>query len=232
MVAALLYAGPDAVLSHATAAWWWGLIDEEPGVIEVSSRRRAGVGNGVVIHRPRRQLDVTRLRRFPITTLPQTFLDFAAVAPLGDVRRALAEADFRGILEVDAVAAVAGRGKAGAARLRKALKRHEPQLAHARSRLERAFFSLCETAGLPLPELNVRIGRWTADAVWRDQRVVVELDGHDNHHTRAQIDRDRRKEMALRAAGFVVLRYTWAQVTEEPELVIADLVATLLERAN
>jgi predicted transcriptional regulator of viral defense system len=33
LTAALLAAGPGALLSHATAAWWWGLI-EEPRVIE------------------------------------------------------------------------------------------------------------------------------------------------------------------------------------------------------
>src|SRR5436309_6406350 len=41
LVAALLYAGDGSVLSHRTAAWWWGLIDERPSRIEVSRPARA-----------------------------------------------------------------------------------------------------------------------------------------------------------------------------------------------
>jgi very-short-patch-repair endonuclease len=59
--------------------------------------------------------------------------------------------------------------------------------------------------------------------LWRGPRVIVELDGHDAHDSRAQIERDRRRELRLRAAGFVVLRYTWDQVTREPGLVVTDV---------
>ncbi len=183
-----------------------------------------------MIHR-RRRLEGTRHRRFPITTIRQTLVDFAAVASFEAVRRALAEADYRGLLDVSAVAAFAGRGKPGTATLREALNRHLPRLAYTRSRFELAFLALCEQAGIPLPEINVRLAGWTADAVWLRERVVVELDGYDNHRSRAQIERDRRKELALRTAGYLVLRYTWPQVTEEPQLVIADLLAALGGRA-
>jgi hypothetical protein len=230
MVAALLYAGQGAVLSHATAAWWWGLLEHEPKTIELSSPRRVRRAAGVVVHR-RRYLEATRHRRFPITALSQTFLDLAATQPFGTVREALAQADYRNLLEVGRVADVAGRGKPGSAKLRDALKRHEPRLVNTRSELERAFFTLCEGAGLPLPELNVRLAGWMVDALWPEQRVVVELDGHQNHRSPAQIERDRRKDLELRAAGFIVLRYTWTQVIQQPGLVIADLRAALGDRA-
>jgi hypothetical protein len=169
LVAALLYAGDGFVLSHQTAAWWWGLIEKPPSVIHLSGTRRVRPSRGLVIHR-RRRFDATRHHRFPITTLPQTFLDLAATEPLVTVRRALAEADYRGVLDAGAVAGMAGR-------------------------------------------------------------VIVELDGRDNHHTWGQIQRDRRKDLALRTAGFIVLRYTWQQLEEERELVIADVLASLGERA-
>jgi very-short-patch-repair endonuclease len=226
MVAALLVAGDSAVLSHATAAWWWELIDREPALIHVSSPRRLRSPDGVWVHR-RSALATTRHRRFPITSLPQTFLDLAATQPLNTIRRALAEADYRGILDTDEVAAAAGQGKPGSAALRAALKRHQPQLAHTRSELERAFLAMCEAARLPLPEFNQRVKGWTVDAVWRDYRLIVELDGYDNHHTPAQVARDRRKDLALRAAGFVVLRYTWEQLHEDDALVLGELLAHL-----
>lgn len=231
LVAALLYAGDGAVLSHATAAWWWGLVDSEPRIIDISCLRTVTPTRGIVI-RQRRRFDHTRHRRMPITTVPQTLMDYATRAPLIDVRHALARTDYPGLLDIHAVEAVLGQGRPGTAALRRALRQHEPKLAHTRSGLEVTFLSLCETAGVPLPEVNVRIGRWTVDALWRRERVVVELDGHDNHRSRAQIERDHRKDLELRAAGYVVLRYTWAQVTFSPQLVLADLAATLRDRAS
>lgn len=229
LVAALLYAGRDAFLSHATAAWWWRLTAEEPAIIELSAPRRVIRSNGLVIHR-RPNLAPTRHRRFPITSVAQTLLDYAAGAELIDVRRALAEADYRRLLDPGEVQAVLGQGRNGTAILRNAIGRHEPRLARARSWLEVAFVPLCESAGITLPELNVRIGRWTVDALWRQERVVVELDGYDNHSTRRQMERDRRKELDLRALGLLVIRYTKAQVAHEPERVVADVSARLAER--
>ena len=102
----------------------------------------------------------------------------------------------------------------------------------ARYRKEERFVSLCESARLPLPEINATVEGLMVDALWREQRVIVELDGHIAHSTRAQLERDRRREMRLRAAGFIVLRYTWKQVTEEPDLVAADLAAALSARSR
>jgi hypothetical protein len=226
LVAGLLHAGLGAVLSHATAAWWWGLINPEPAVIDVSAPGRCGSLDRVRVHHPR-VIDGTRWRRLPITTVPRTLLDLAAEASIDLLRRALAQADYRQLLRVDDVAAVCGHGRPGSALLRKALERHEPRLAMTRSELERLFLALCEAAGIVLPEVNVVVEGWTVDALWRHERVVVELDGRDNHSSAGQIDRDRRKDLQLRAAGYVVLRYTWAQVVYEPAAVIADLLAAL-----
>src|SRR5579884_1340483 len=76
LAAALLYAGPGAMLSHATAAWWLGLLDDPPRTIQVSTPRRCRSQPGVKVH-PRRRLDRNWHKRFPVTTLPQTFLDLA-----------------------------------------------------------------------------------------------------------------------------------------------------------
>jgi len=149
--------------------------------------------------------------------------EYAVVAPHDRVRRVLAEADYRRLLDVDAVYALLGRGRPGSAKLRAALRRHQPRLALTRSVLEEHFLALCESARLPPPECNSLVEGLTVDMLWRGSRVIVELDGHDAHDSRAQIERDRRRELRLRTAGFVVLRYTWDQITREPELVIADL---------
>jgi hypothetical protein len=226
LVAALLHGGAGALLSHQTAAWWWGLMEHQPIVIDVSALGRCGSVKGVRVHHPS-TLPGTRWRRLPLTTVPRTLLDVARTASLEQLRRALAQADYRRLLNIDQVLTVCRRGCHGAAQLRAALEQHEPRIAMTRSELERRFLALLEAAGLPLPEVNVVVAGWTVDALWRTERVIVELDGRDNHSSPGQLERDRRKELELRRAGYVVLRYTWAQVVFGWPAVLADLRATL-----
>ena len=91
---------------------------------------------------------------------------------------------------------------------------------------------MCEKYGVPLPDdVNVRVAGVLVDAVWWDHRLVVELDGKDNHSSWAQIQRDRSNELRLRAARFDVLRYGTQQVEEEPELVADDVMRRLRSTA-
>jgi hypothetical protein len=227
LAAAVLYAGPGAMLSHGTAAWWFGLIEHPPPRIHVSTPRKCRSLAGVTVHE-RRSCKRAWHRRLPITTVAQTLLDHAADAPLNLVRLACANAEYRKLLNVPEVEALLGHGRPGSRKLRTALKRHQPRLAYARSRPERAFLELCEANGLPIPEVNVRVAGWTADFFWREQGVVVEIDGHGNHHTPAQRDRDRRKDLAFRRAGLVVHRYSREQVEQSGKAVAADVIAALM----
>ena len=219
---ALLYAGPGAMLSHQTAAWWLGLLDDEPRQTHVSTPHERDPQSGIVIHERRKCARIWH-RHLPTTTVPQTFLDLAATEPLRTVRRALARADYAGILDVGAVEAALGRGRRGSKKLRAALDEHRPALAHTKSRLEVTFFELCEQAGLPLPEVNASVSGWEVDALWHEQRIAVELDGYRNHRSPAQIKRDRRKELALRTAGYTPVRYSEDQLTHHRNEVLKDL---------
>jgi very-short-patch-repair endonuclease len=104
---------------------------------------------------------------------------------------------------------------------------HFPQLAACESPLEVDFVLLCEQFGLPIPEPNVRIGRWRPDMLWREARLIVELDGEDAHHTPAQLLADERRAADLRSRGFTVIRFTWEQVHFDADAVAADLRARL-----
>jgi uncharacterized protein DUF559 len=229
LAAALLYAGEGAMLSHATAIWWLGLSDKQPYLIQISSPGRRASRGRFKIH-CRRRIERVWHNRLPVTPVAQALLDYAASASFNRLRHALAEAEYRGLLDLYAVQAVLGRGRRGSCRLRAALERHMPQLARTRSELERIFLPVCEAAGLPLPEVNVTVEGILVDALWRDQKLVVELDGGPAHLPRARMVRDRRNEVKLRTAGHAVLRYSSDQVTDEPELVTADLVRELQSR--
>jgi hypothetical protein len=220
--AAILYAGEGAMLSHGTALWWYGILDHKPFAIDVSTPGRVKPRRGIKIH-ARRDLERRWEKGMPVTSIPQALLDFAAKAPFHRVRYAVAQAEYHELLDLQEIERVLGRGRPGSAKLRRALDKHLPQLARTRSELERVFLPLCERGGIPIPEINVTVNGVLADAVWRDALVVVELDGLGGHRTRAQIEKDRRNDLRLRAAGYMVLRYTWDQVTRAPDLVLADL---------
>jgi very-short-patch-repair endonuclease len=219
---ALLYAGPGAMLSHATAAWWLGLLDEQPRQIQVSTPRRCRPQKGITVHE-RRATERIWHKRLPTTTLPQTLLDLAAQAPLRTVRRALAKADYARTLDVPAIQAQLGPGRPGSTRLRQALRAHEPRLARTKSQNEVLFLEICEAAGLPIPDTNVYIAGWEVDALWREQQLAVEIDGIGNHRTAAQIRRDRRKDHALRSIGLIPIRYSDEQLVKDRRAVVAEL---------
>ena len=65
------------------------------------------------------------------------------------------------------------------------------------------------------------------DFVWRDAKVAVEIDGRGPHATRYAFEDDRLRDQRLQAAGWVVIRITERQLTEElPRLLrlISDLI--------
>lgn len=159
----------------------------------------------------------------PVTSVPQTLLDLAATATLEVVRSALGAAEYRRLLNIEAVRATLGQGRPGSKTLRAAVAAHEPKFGWTKSRFERAFLDLCRRHGIPLPRVNVRVAGWLVDAVWDDRKVVIELDGHRNHRTRAQLNRDHQRDLELRAAGFKVARYTEAQLRDHPEQVAEDV---------
>jgi hypothetical protein len=226
LAAALLYAGHGAALSHATAAWWWGILKSQPSTIDVSAPGHRRSLDALHLHHPR-HLERVWHRRLPVTTPARTLLDVAASTPRAVLRRALAEAFYLRLVTVEAIEVILTRGHPGTAGLREALVSHTPQLARTRSVLEERFLALCEQAGLPVPEVNVRVEGLMVDVVWRRQAVVVELDGQVAHGGSVSVERDRRRELKLRAAGWLVLRYSWQQVTREPGRVAADLRASL-----
>ena len=50
------------------------------------------------------------------------------------------------------------------------------------------------------------------DFVWRDRRLIVEVDGYAYHRSPEAFETDRERDVTLMVAGWCVLRFTWAQI--------------------
>jgi hypothetical protein len=125
---------------------------------------------------------------------------------------------------------------AGALRSRGALRKalatlqnDDPQI--TRSELEDRFLALVARAGLPRPLVNARIDHYEVDFLWPAHRLVAETDGAATHLTPTAFEHDRRRDAELLLAGYRVVRFTWVQVTEQPDGVastLEGLLATVL----
>lgn len=225
--AAVLYAGPGAMLSHATAAHHRGLINHPPRVIEVSTPRDIRSTEHSLRVYGSRDLERVVHDRIPCTTSARTVLDLAAIGNRKLVRRALSVLDFRKELDVAALESLCGRGKPGSKALRRALAHHQPELARVNGTFEERFLYWCERSNVPMPRFNAWVHGVQVDAYWPDYGLVVELDGHDNHSSPAQLSDDRAKELVLRSHGLRVVRYGWALLEQQPVAMRADLLGQL-----
>jgi very-short-patch-repair endonuclease len=101
-----------------------------------------------------------------------------------------------------------------------------------RSDLERLFLRLCRRHGIPKPEVNVRIGPYEVDFLWRAERLVVEVDGWKYHSDRRAFETDRARDRELARRGFTILRFTDRELSTQPNVVVTSLRAHLRERSS
>jgi very-short-patch-repair endonuclease len=101
-----------------------------------------------------------------------------------------------------------------------------------RSDLERLFLRICREHGIPKPEVNVRIGPYEVDFLWRAERLVVEVDGYAYHSDRRAFEADRARDRELAHRGFLVIRFTDKELSRRPDAVAASLHAHLRRRSR
>jgi len=175
--------------------------------------------------------DITVVDGIAVTTVARTLLDLAAVVPRRGLERALDQAEILGVFDLDALIDQLQRNPKhpGAGRLRAALSQYDVGSAITDSELEERFLAFCRAHALPAPEWRAAVDPGNGgvllrpDAVWRDQKVVVECDGERIHRTRRAFHDDRARDQRLVAAGWRVIRTTWKQLTERPHELAAIL---------
>jgi hypothetical protein len=190
-------------------------------VVSATANRRVP---GVITRRLRRldPRDCTVWRGIPVTTVPRTLVDLAGHMPLDELARTCHEAEVKHRVRVAAVDAVMERRPyaPGTAKVREIF---HGQVAVTLSELERGFLRVLEKEGRPLPHTNRPAGGRYVDCRWPELRLTVELDSYRYHHSRHAWEEDRRRERERRACGDEFRRYTYGDVFEDRELMLAEL---------
>ena len=78
-----------------------------------------------------------------------------------------------------------------------------------------------------MPELNVKTHIGEVDCMWREQRLIVELDGRDAHDSAPAFEADRARDAALQAAGWRVIRVTSRRMRHDAKRLAGELRALL-----
>lgn len=233
--AALLYAGPDAVLSHDTAGMLWGVLDWDdaaPTVVTVPANRRVRDQPRVRIHRSRRLRYIRHPAAWPPRTrVEDTALDIALTADLDDGLAILARACQRRLTSAHRLAEVLE------------FRPHQPRQrliqralvdigSGAHSMLELRYQRHVERAhGLPegrrqRPAGSAARREWT-DVYYEEFGVRCELDGRLGHLDAAGAWRDMDRDNRGVLAGEWTLRFGWSDVVGRP-CAVASQVADLL----
>lgn len=225
--AALLACGEGSLLVGRSGAALYG-VEREGAVIEIAvARGRRPRRPGVQVHGRRLgDGDSTTHRGVPCLTIDRTLADLALVLSTERLERAVNAADRLGLVSAAALRARAGAlGSApGARALRRLLDRDTFRLTE--SVLEQRFLALARRAGLPAPATQVALEAGRVDFSWSELGLVVETDGLRYHRTPAAQAADLRRDQLHTAAGRTPLRFSHAQVRDEPDRVMATLAAT------
>jgi very-short-patch-repair endonuclease len=201
-MAAILACG--GALSHQSAAAIWGFGRREKVVhvtVEGQARRAR---KGVRIHRTA-SLNAVVHNGLPLSDPARTLRDLKRTASPDEVERAKEQAAVLGLV----------------------LEDDDPYPEFTRSEGERRLKALCKAANLPIPQMNARVAGHEVDAYWPAHNLIVEVDGWRYHRTRKRFEDDRRKDAALQAAGYRVVRITYRRLRDEPYSVSAQLGALL-----
>lgn len=226
---------PGAVASHFSAADIHGMtkIDTRTASVTVHSRT-THTFPGVRVFRCHdlAKDHVVDLVGIPTTTVARTVVDLAPLispAHLGvliddTVTRRLVNLDqIRGLLH-----AVARRGKPGVTKLRRALDEREgPD--HSATVLEAAGNRLLVNAGItgfqteyPIPWMS---GEKRFDVAFPQLRLAIEWDSRRWHGDERGFETDRARDRSVVMNGWRILRFTWKDVHDRPQMVIDTVLA-------
>jgi hypothetical protein len=229
-MAAVLAGGEGAVLSHRSAAELWGLLKPAGGHPEVTVRAKRGSRPNLHVHVSSLPADeVGHHAGIPVTGVARTLLDLAPSLTPVRLKSVIDAAENRrlgGSLSLPELLDRHPR-RPGSPAIARILAERRIGLDVPHEELELRFAELIDRYGLPQPEVNAiltaRGGNLEVDCAWRSARLVVELDSRKHHSDPSAFENDRRRDQALIAVGWRVMRVTWRQLIDEPARLARDL---------
>ena len=175
--------------------------------------------------------DIRRYHGIPITSPGRALLEIAPGLTDRQLERALDEALIKRITSHAAITAVAAAypNRRGVGRL-KALADPGRPTTETRSDGEEALLAALRRANIRAPEVNAKVGNYTADFLWRAEKVIVELDGYDYHRGRAAFERDHQRDAEHQHMSYLVIRITGRQLARELEALLVQIATALANR--
>lgn len=202
-MAAVLYGGVGAVLSHWSAATLWRMRRGTGPRTHVTTPRKRRSRDRVTFHYaalPADEVDVEN--GIPVTTPARTLLDLAPLLPSPVLARMIEAAPDHGAPVAELLERYPRRR--GAAKLGAVLG---PQ-PMTRSDLEAMTLAAIERAGLPRPQVNTVIEGYEVDFAWPEHGVIAELDNYATHGSQHAFEQDRERDRKLAITGWTVVRIT------------------------
>ncbi|MDT5150262.1 MAG: hypothetical protein QOI01_1995 [Mycobacterium sp.] len=214
--------GSEAVASGLTAAWWHGVTKYAPMLVEVTVPRDAHRAKRDGIRTRRRDLsraDVVEQRGLRVTELGLTVVE-AATRRGGGV--SILDTALQRHTDLTRLwrAHLRNKGRHGSPAARRLLQAADDG---ARSAAERLLVKLLKQAGITGWVSNLAVGGYVVDVAFSTSKVAVEADGFAFHSDPETFRKDRVRQNRLILLGWQVLRFTWLDLTEYPERVIAEI---------
>ncbi|HUG08841.1 MAG TPA: DUF559 domain-containing protein [Acidimicrobiia bacterium] len=231
ILASVMAAGPDAVVSHRTAAQLHGLDGVYGRPIDITvPYRESPEPESVIMHRSRRPLDATVVDAIRVTTVERTSLDLAAMFGDMALERVVASALRKKLTTVEALDAHiglrGGRGVAGTRRLRRVLAVVAGDRSGSFAEVDLGQLIRLAPIATPIQQLQIRFPQGDnayPDFSWPDRMRIVEVDGLEAHSTHEQLEHDLHRQNRLMQLGWEIRRFSARRVRREPQEVIEEL---------
>ena len=222
--AVLVVGNPCGIaIASAAACWGWSRVPEDVTVV-VSRARRPRPPSGVNVKRlPLDTRDLTTRGWLPITTQIRTLVDCLRFLPLDRASDILDRCQQVHHLPLARVASQIPQLGRGTAQARQLLRAADGSLFAA----EKLAIRLVRAAGITGWVANDHIElhgvQLILDLAFPELKLAIEIDGFAFHSTPDRFQRDRRRQNLLIGAGWMVLRFTWADLTDRPDYVIDQI---------
>ena len=224
-----------AVVSHQSAAFFLAL--HRPRFVKPTvsvAIRRTKEFSGVTVHQLTDLTDeqIRPVLGLPMTTPERTVIDMAAVWPENRLARLVDTGLASGVIDLqmlsDQFEILARKGKPGTKKVRHILDMREGQYVPPESELESRLLEIIDRSGLPRPTAQfqpnwLRPSNGRVDFAYQEHKLIIECDGRRWHSKLHSFEVDRLRDNAAQLAGWRILRFTWTEVTENPDRVVRTI---------